>query len=195
MVTREDVVEAALDALRRGGPDALTMRRLADDLGVSYQVVYSRVGGKSDVVRAVHDRGFDVVADLVAALPERLGSPAHMHAVARSYLDFARAEPMWFAVMFASPVPEFVRDDAAREVEMAAFRVCWIDGVRSWLDQADRPAADGSAVQLAWRLWAAVHGITVVHLAGHSSPSGDPSIEVERMVTTILGDPASAGAA
>ncbi len=195
-VTRDDVVDAALAALRRGGPDGLSMRRLADDLGVSYQVVYSRIGGKSEVVRAVHDAGFTEVRNRVAALPERPGTTARIHAVARSYLDFALAEPMWFSVMFATPVPEFVRDDAARAVELDAFKGCWVAGVRAWLDPQDATRAhDGASVRLAWSLWTAVHGITVVHLAGHASPSGDPAIEVDRMVSHILGDPGSAGVA
>lgn len=192
-VTRDDVVAAALRALRRGGPDALSMRRLAEDLGVSYQVVYSRVGGKADLVRAVHDAGFEVVRRRVAALPQRAGSADLVLAIARDYLAFARADPILFAVMFASPVPEFVRDDDARAVELDAFRWCWVAGVRAWLAEQDLPSGDGVAVRLAWRLWTAVHGITVVHLAGHSSPSGDPDVEVDLIVGDILANPIGVG--
>ena len=194
-VTRDDVVASALQALRGGGPDALSMRRLAEDLGVSYQVVYSRVGGKADVVRAVHDDGFDVVRRRVAALPERAGSAELVHAVARDYLAFAVAEPILFSVMFGNPVPEFVRDDDARAVELDAFRSCWVVAVRAWLVEQDLPSGDRVAVRLAWRLWTAVHGITVVHLAGHQSPSGDPDVEVDLVVGDILANPIGSGVA
>ena len=52
--SRADVLEAAERLLVIEGPDALSMRRLATELGTSYQVVYTRIGGKADVVRALH---------------------------------------------------------------------------------------------------------------------------------------------
>jgi len=96
--------------------------------------------------------------------------------------------------MFATPVPEFARDDAARAVEWAAFRDCWITAVGMWLDARGDERPQGTARRLAWRLWTAVHGIATVHLAGHDSPSGDPEQEVAAMVRLMLADPLGAGA-
>lgn len=50
---RDDVVEAALLLVDEGGPEALTMRRLARKLGVATTTIYWHVGSRDDVVDAV----------------------------------------------------------------------------------------------------------------------------------------------
>lgn len=194
MITDEDVVDAARRLLRDGGVEALSMRRLAEELGTSYQVVYSRVGGKAEVVRALHDRGF---AEWVAAnrgLATTPGTAEHVHAVASGYLHAAVADPLGFAIMFSTPVSEFTRDADAREVEWTAFRSCWVAPVGAWLAAQVDAWPPGTVGRLAWRLWTAVHGITTVHLAGHDSPSGDPEREVAAVVRLLLADPMAAAA-
>lgn len=194
MITEDDVLDAALALMRAGGVAALSMRHLADALGTSYQVVYSRIGGKPDVVRALHDRGFAELVAATQALDTTPGTARHVRAVARGYVRAALADPLRFELMFATPVPEFTRDDATRHVEWEAFRTCWIAAVGSWLDGRfdERPA--GTAGRLAWRLWTATHGIATVHLAGHGSPSGDPEREVDAVARLMLADPMRAGA-
>lgn len=189
MTTTDDIVEAALELMRGGGVGALSMRRLAEELGVSYQVVYSRIGGKAEVVRALHDRAF---AELVAAnraLERAPGTVEHVRETARGYLAAALEDPLRFELMFATPVPEFTRDDAARAVEWDAFRSCWLGAVGPWLDEHVGERPTGTTRRLAWRMWTAVHGIAMVSIAGHASPSGDPAHEVDAVVDLLLADP------
>lgn len=184
-VTRDDVLDAAMTLLH-GGAEALSMRRLANHLGVSTQVVYSRVGGKAEVARALHDRAF---ADLRAAIEERQqrrGSRAHVHEVAQHYFDHAVADPIRFELMFGTPIKEFVRDEAAQKVEIACFGDTWIAAVRAWLDATRPDREEPTAVRLAYRLWTAVHGITTVHLAGHSTPDDDPEAQLHAIVDLLL---------
>lgn len=189
MVSRDDVLDAAMALLHEHGVEGLSMRRLARALGTSYQVVYSRVGAKPDVVRALHDRCFDDLMAAVDTLPTSPGTVAHVHAVAASYLEHALADPLRFEVMFGNPVPAFRGDERTREREHECFRRTWIAAVGSWLDTTDPDRPSGTATRLAWRLWTAVHGITVVHLAGHRSPSGDPATEVRAVVDLLLAHP------
>jgi AcrR family transcriptional regulator len=194
-ITRDDVVDAAMGLMRGGGVGALSMRRLAEEVGTSYQVVYSRVGGKAEVVRALHDRGFAAWVTATSTLPTVPGTAEHVHETARQYLRAALDDPLTFALMFATPVPEFRRDEAARTVEWEAFRTCWLAPVGAYLDATVDERPPGTTRRLAWRLWSAVHGITTVHLAGHDSPSGDPEAEVVGMVRLLLADPIASGAA
>ena len=50
---RDDVVKAALLLVDEGGTEALTMRRLAGELGVATTTIYWHVGSRDDVVDAV----------------------------------------------------------------------------------------------------------------------------------------------
>lgn len=189
--SRDAVLDAAAARLRLGGASALSMRRLADDLGCSYQVVYSRVGGKHELVRALHDRGFDRLTGAAQRLRDEAvaagASPAAViEEVALAYLGHATADPVLFDVMFGAPVEGFARDAAVRERERVAFAACWVAPVRTWYEATGRPRPRGAATALAWQLWAGVHGITTVHLAGHPSPTGDPRGEVRVLVRLLL---------
>jgi AcrR family transcriptional regulator len=50
---RDDVVDAALALVESGGPDALTMRKLAAELGVAPTTIYWHVGNRDALVLAV----------------------------------------------------------------------------------------------------------------------------------------------
>jgi TetR/AcrR family transcriptional regulator, tetracycline repressor protein len=60
-LSREAVVEAALQVLDAEGGDALTMRRVADQIGVSASSLYGYVDNKEELVQLVLDRIFQEV--------------------------------------------------------------------------------------------------------------------------------------
>lgn len=52
----EDVVDAALALVESGGPSALTMRKLAAELGVTTTTIYWHVGGRDELILALIKR-------------------------------------------------------------------------------------------------------------------------------------------
>jgi AcrR family transcriptional regulator len=60
-LSREVVVAAALQVLDAEGGDALTMRRVADQIGVSASSLYGYVANKEELVQLVLDRIFEEV--------------------------------------------------------------------------------------------------------------------------------------
>jgi AcrR family transcriptional regulator len=92
----DDVVDAALRIVEREGADALTMRRLADELGTAVTSIYWHVGNRDALVdrlveRLVEDMG-DVhatgrtprarIANLTGQLRDRLLARPHLIALA-----------------------------------------------------------------------------------------------------------------
>lgn len=61
---RDDVVEAALRLVENGGTKALTMRKLAAELGVAPTTIYWHVGGRDEVVEAVVARQGEQLASV-----------------------------------------------------------------------------------------------------------------------------------
>ena len=60
----DEVVDHALALVVEGGPDALTMRKLAADLDVTPTTIYWHVGTRDEVVTAVIDRVAATYADV-----------------------------------------------------------------------------------------------------------------------------------
>lgn len=192
--TRADVLAAAERLLTAEGPEALSMRRLASEVGASYQVVYSRIGGKGAIGRALHDEGFRRLTEWATrvretSVAEGADETAVLQSMGRAYLALAVDHPRLFDVMFGVPITEFTRDDQARAVAREGFRRTWITASRAWLDAHHPERPPRSAVRLAWRLWTAVHGITVLHVAGHECPSGDAAAEIDAAIDRNLVDP------
>jgi len=55
-LTREEIIKEALALLEQQGPGALSMRRLADRLGVAPNALYTHVRGKADLIDGLIDQ-------------------------------------------------------------------------------------------------------------------------------------------
>lgn len=96
--TREALLDAAETLLAALGPDAVSVRSVADKAGVSTRAVYSVFGSKPGLMGALAGRGFHRLADLVNGLPFT-GDPL---------ADLAAAGPCAFRV-FALERPHLFR--------------------------------------------------------------------------------------
>jgi TetR/AcrR family tetracycline transcriptional repressor len=76
-LTEDEILDAALDLLDRGGPDAASVRGIAARIGVAPNAVYTYFPGKAAVVRALVERllgevDHDVFADRERPWRERV---------------------------------------------------------------------------------------------------------------------------
>jgi TetR/AcrR family transcriptional regulator, tetracycline repressor protein len=55
-LTRERILDAALEILDRDGMEKLSMRRIGDALGVEAMSLYNHVGSKSQLLDGIHER-------------------------------------------------------------------------------------------------------------------------------------------
>lgn len=71
-VTADEILEVAGEIVERHGLDALTMRRLSDDLGVAVTSIYWHVGNRDAVLDGLVDRLLDRMETIraVGATPE-----------------------------------------------------------------------------------------------------------------------------
>lgn len=73
-LNRDRVLDAAVSLLDREGPDAFTMRALAERLGVGTMAVYTHFTGKDEIIEAVRER---LLAELALPSDERTGDAGH----------------------------------------------------------------------------------------------------------------------
>ena len=165
-VTAEAMVDAAGRLLSTDGASGLSLRRLADEVGVSTTAVYSLFGGKAGLVRALHRTGFDRLAHHLATVTtddpiDRVCQLAH------AYRRAALTSPHLYDVMFACPVPEFVPTEEDRQASLATLQSLR-DAVSAAVDDG---AVTGDVDDLTIVLWGVVHGMCSIELAG--SPADD----------------------
>jgi AcrR family transcriptional regulator len=177
---RSSLLDVAGSLVADGGSDALTMRRLAEASGCSTTVLYRLFGGKEGVVRGLYREGFDRLRARLDALPDQLEPLQHLGLLAGAYREHALAEPDYYAVMFARPVPEF--EPTTEDVAHARTSLQVLTDAVATAQAAGHLDADVEAQHVAEVLWAAAHGAVSLELAGHLT--GDTAASVFADLTT-----------
>lgn len=149
-----EIVAAAGALLEQEGPEALSMRKLADRLGIRAPSIYKHVSGKEELEAALVSDGFEAIAaafeEAVRDADEPLGE------LARAYRRFALGRPHLYRLMTERPLPRAllrpgVEDRAALPVVQAA----------------------GGHPDRARAAWAFAHGMVVLELNGRFPPDAD----------------------
>jgi AcrR family transcriptional regulator len=63
-LSRERIVAAAIALIERDGPEALTMRRLAGELGVEAMSLYNHVANRDELLAAIGDRMLEPLREI-----------------------------------------------------------------------------------------------------------------------------------
>lgn len=139
------------------GPNGVTMRELADALGVSSMTPYRYFNDKDSILAAVRTRAFNRFAAAMEA-----AAPSGRSESGNAYLDFALANPAAYRLMFDVSQPTFANYPEL-VAAMDRARLTMGDGLRE-LAAAGRFTGD---VELAgYVFWSAVHGAVMLELAG-----------------------------
>ena len=89
------LLRAALERLADAPAEQLSLRRVAQDLGVSHQAPYVHFGSRRGFLAAVAGMGLAAAAGRARAVIEAADEhpSARLHALADAYLDFIREHP------------------------------------------------------------------------------------------------------
>ncbi len=160
---RRAVLDRALEVIGSEGPEALNLRSLAADLGVTHTAPRHHFGSRRGVLTAIAVEGFGELARRLQASVEA-GEPFVESGVA--YVSFALEHPAHFAVMFRPGLLD--PDDAAlAEASEAAFAV-----LRSGVDGLARGGAVDDAAAAVVAGWSLMHGVATLALSGSLDKSG-----------------------
>ena len=99
-LTREEIIKEALALLEEHGPGALSMRRLAERLGVAPNALYTHVHGKADLIDGLIDQvyaGLDLDPDPAGDWTQQLATlsqAVRAHLLAHpAVVPYARQQP------------------------------------------------------------------------------------------------------
>jgi len=161
---RRRAADAAIGLFARDGYAAVTMRSVADALGVSPMTPYRYLAGKEALFGLVRAEAFRRFADrLEAALAKAGRDPTtRVDRLARAYVDFALEQPDAYRIMFELSQPDPIGVDELATESRRAFRILH----RTVTEAVEADALDGDPLTLAHLLWASTHGLVSLHLAG-----------------------------
>jgi AcrR family transcriptional regulator len=152
---REQVLSAALDLLGREGVGAFTARGIARQADTSPPALYELFGDKAGLLRELFFEGFRLLRRELDALGEAEDPRADLLALAETYRDFIRENPVLAQLMFSRPFADF--DPTRAELEAgASVRTFVVARVRRAIQAG---VLDGDETDLAHVLVAVVQGL------------------------------------
>jgi AcrR family transcriptional regulator len=152
----ETVVEAAQRIADAEGLEALTLARLAAELGVRSPSLYVHVGGLEDLRRRVGERGARELAGALGAAAAGRARGDALFAVARAYRTYAREHPGVYAALQRAPEPS---DERGRSAAAAVVEIV-VAVLRGYGLAGDEEIHAARAVR------AALHGFVALELGG-----------------------------
>lgn len=152
---RRDLIASVRHLVETHGPDGFSVAEASRAAGVSTAAPYKHFKDKTAILHAVVEDAMQRMADAMtdAVAPHPVGSIERIDALGQSYIDFARAQPGVFRLMFGL-TRGHEDDEVIMERGRSAFRIV-VDCVADYLG-TDRDA--NLAWQRAYMLWCFVHG-------------------------------------
>ena len=154
---RRALLEAATRILDRDGPSRLSLRGVAREAGVSPAAPYHHFTDKSELMLAIAEDGFEQLSDFMRANTDPTAAPMdRVGAIGVAYIEFAKAHPAVYRVMYDCSRDIDALPDKAHKAEQGAFSLlkkAMIDlGVASPDQETDLELACIAA-------WCAAHGL------------------------------------
>lgn len=171
---RAEILEAAERIFVREGYAGATIRKIADEVGVSSTALYMHFRDKGEMLLAICQGAF---AELTSRNEEILGAPlAPVERVRRmldAYLDFALANPNAYQLVFDGALNEVA---AAHEEGAAKLgKECYGVFEGAVAELAASNCLERPADVTAQAMWAAAHGLASLLITKTGFPWADPA--------------------
>ena len=164
LALRRRILESAFAQFRADGLSALSMRTVAADVGMSPMGLYRHFANRDALVNAMVDRALLEFEERLRSVSVGTKPLAYLRRLMRAYLEFAMRERATYELLFISTRPSdepFLQDYKAGA--SPSFEI-----LRDGVDRAMRVGAlaERNSVDVALTIWAHVHGLVTLFLAG-----------------------------
>lgn len=181
---RRGLLDLAHRLLAEEGPQALTLRTLAQRANCSTKVVYTLFGGKNGLSEGLKVEGFALLRFTVERERRRHRDPLRaLLPVMLSYRTFALGNRALFGVMFGNALPDHVPSDFSRQQARLALGALVEAVAQAFAARGPGPA---DSYEAALRLWASIHGPVCLELEGITPFDRDGERLARLAVTDVL---------
>jgi len=183
----QSILAAARELFLEGGAERVTMRNVAERVGVTATALYRHYENREDLLRAVVSTGFEQFASYLSRSLRGKTASERLRLSGEAYLDFALDQPQMYRTIFMSvhPTgdcsPAQVRAQEQAEPTWSSTFTFLVDRVRDCMEEGSLKKAPARETGLL--LWVAVHGLVSLHLV---NALGEPDATFRRTYHATL---------
>ncbi|MFD3581923.1 TetR/AcrR family transcriptional regulator [Streptomyces sp. NPDC058683] len=215
-VATQEILDAAGRHITEHGPQALSLRAVARDLGMTVQALYHYFPSRDALVTAIIAKAYDDLADAVqTALDTAPDDPdlPRLVVAAEGYRRWAIAHPEHFQLLYGTPLRDYAApvegpttqamrrmggifqnelfggftEDRLAAVETPELSPALLAHLDR-LPSGDMGYLPPAANALLMCAWGQMHGLVVLEVFGHTPHLGDHQAEIFRMAMRNLLD-------
>jgi len=155
---RAALIFAAREALETSDPDAISLKSLAQRLGVSQPAPYRHFQNREALLAAVAADGFVRFRGALARARDEAPPNEQFLRSCLAYLEFGRANPGVYRLMFASSLLRSHHDQPLGKASVAAFDFL--------VEGAARAVPSERVYPMAVWIWSTLHGLVMLEAEG-----------------------------
>ncbi|HEY0969572.1 MAG TPA: TetR/AcrR family transcriptional regulator [Gemmatimonadales bacterium] len=180
---RTTLIRCGLALLRAEGPEALTLRGVAREAGVSQTAPYRHFTDRRALAAAIAAEGFRGLGAAMGRAMQRHDGHEAFRQVAFAYIRYAHQHAAEYRIMFGSELAH--RADLP---ELAAASRSVLELVTAGIErlQAAGLVGAGDARALATSTWAMLHGLVMLSLDAQTGGSGHPPEQLDPLIETAI---------
>lgn len=164
---RESLVEQAAQMVQRSGIDGMSLRKLAEAVGVSRTALYHHFKDKNALLCALAERGFIRWREQAKAIFDQpnLTNKEKLSQFVRDYIYWAADNPQLYELMFGRTIWKNAKPtEALKEVAYPSFQY-QVEMTRDWQQLGVMPATEDT-LRLSQVTWGTMHGIARLLIDG-----------------------------
>ncbi|MFF1816348.1 TetR/AcrR family transcriptional regulator [Kribbella sp. NPDC058245] len=161
--TRAAIVAAAGALLESGGPEAVTLRAVGADAGVSRSAAYRHFVDKAELLRALAATTLNDLAARIRRDATEEGPGSSLHRGCAAYLAYALEQPHRYQLIFGdAPLTEpGAALESAADDAMLSIRELVAEA------QAQGELPTGPTREVATVVWVLLHGLAQLQITNH----------------------------
>lgn len=181
----KSLLEAAAAIIKEQGVEGLSMRKLADKVGVSRTAPYHHFKDKNALLCALAERGFNQQEKMLAALKKQDHSTEQLFKeYVCAYMDYALEHSEIYDLMYGRTLWKAgTPSDSLKKSSKQTFKA-WIEWVAELQEQGILPN-NNTPLRIGQTTWASLHGLTRLFLDGIYLDQTDLSEMIEQMIKNL----------
>ena len=188
---RDDIITATKKLLMEAGSSQdVSIRAVADAVGVTSPSIYLHFADKNDLLGAVVADTFRELDDAMLAEAATAASPlGRLRACGLAYVRFAITHPEHYrlAAMDPCPKPNIEVDEVLRSAAFEHFQQTVVECIEAGIFAGDDP------LPITFDLWTAAHGVASLAIAKPYLPWGNLDEFADRVLCSAAAGHALAG--
>lgn len=182
-IVRLNIIEAAAAIMQEFGPEAVTIRGVANKMECPTKIIYNLFGSKEGLAKELFLEGCKLLAASFKAVPEQVDYKLHLYELGQAYWDFSQKYTSYYMVMFGGAFSEFKpEEESLQAIGTALQQVITI--ITKAIEQGIMTEKD--PILVVNLVWASLHGIIHLHLGGHIKNEETAKALYDRSVSDLI---------